>query len=168
MAGTSSGPIRETVEYQEAQSDPRFQAWLKMQDAAIELEFIMFDVPELKPHLYTREGIVIAEQAALERFPEYREAFRGENLTLAMRFVYFIGETVRRHTEGSWVAVPQAPPKSGAIQAIDVPFRSGFYAPVDMLQMALAQRTGDKIVTIFDHAIRAHQKWVDAGRPPRV
>ncbi|WP_139279917.1 hypothetical protein [Rhodococcoides yunnanense] len=168
VASSKNGPIRETPEYRDAQSDPRFISWLKMQDAAIELEFIVSDVPELKPHLYTREGIVIAESAALERFPGWREAFNSDNLTLAMRFVYFIGETIRRHTGGQWVALPQLPPKSGAIQAIDAPFRSGFYVPTELLQVALAQRTGDKIVRVFDHALRAEQEWVDAGRPART
>ena len=168
VAGSKSGPIRESEEFRVAQSDPRFVSWLKMQEAAIELEFIVSDVPELKPHLYTREGIVVAEHVALERFSGWREAFTGDNLTLAMRFVYFIGETFRRATEGRWVAVPQPPPKTGALQAIDVEYKSGFYAPTDMLQMALAQRTGDKIVKVFDYAVEDHQKWVDAGRPPRT
>ncbi|MEV8236412.1 hypothetical protein AB0P23_14260 [Rhodococcus sp. NPDC077669] len=167
MASLKSGPIRETPEYQKAQTDERFQSWLRMQDAAIELEFIIFDVPELRGHLYTRDGIVIAEQAALERFPGHREAFTGDNLKLAMRFVYFIGETFRRHTEGTWVAVPQASPKTGALQAIDAPYSTGFYAPIDMLQMALAQRTGDKILKIFDYAVEDHQKWIAAGKPSR-
>lgn len=168
VAASKSGPIRESEEYRDAQSDPRFISWLKMQEAAIELEFIVSDVPELKPHLYTREGIIIAERAALERFSGWREAFAGDNLTVAMRFVYFIGETFRRATEGRWVAVPQVPPKSGAIQAIDVAYKSGFYTPTDMLQMALAQRTGDKIVKVFDYAVEDHQKWVDSGRPSRA
>ncbi|OZF39596.1 hypothetical protein CH295_02470 [Rhodococcus sp. 14-2483-1-2] len=43
-----------------------------------------------------------------------------------MRFVYFIGETFRRATEGRWVAVPQSPPKRGALQTIDVEYKSGF------------------------------------------
>ncbi|WP_139279775.1 hypothetical protein [Rhodococcoides yunnanense] len=167
MAG-SRGPIRETPEYRDAQSDPRFTSWVTMQEAAIELEFIVADVPELKPHLYTREGIVLAEHAALERFPGWRDAFAGDNLTVAMRFVYFIGETFRRATEGRWVAVPQAPPKTGALQAIDVQYKSGFHNPADMLQMALAQRSGDRIVKVFDYAIEDHQKWVDAGRPSRT
>ncbi|MEU3472657.1 hypothetical protein [Rhodococcus sp. NPDC006774] len=168
MAASKSGPIRESEEYRDAQSDPRFISWLKMQEAAIELEFIVSDVPELKPHLYTREGIIIAERAALERFSGWREAFAGDNLTLAMRFVYFIGETFRRATEGRWVAVPQTAPKTGAIQAIDAEYKSGFYTPTDMLQMALAQRTGDKIVKVFDYAVEDHQKWVDSGRPSRA
>lgn len=167
MAFSKTGPIRGSEEFRDAQSDPRFISWLKMQEAAVELEFIVSDVPELKSHLYTREGIVIAESAALDRFSGWSEAFTGDNLTLAMRFVYFIGETFRRHTEGRWVAVPQAPPKTGALQAIDVEYKSGFYAPTDMLQMALAQRTGDKIVKVFDYAVEDHQKWVDAGRPTR-
>ncbi|MCP2290042.1 hypothetical protein [Nocardia amikacinitolerans] len=151
----------------EYQSDEKFQSWLRMQDAAMDIEFSIFDVPEVNGHMYTREGLVVAERALLERFPDYRTAFSGENQKLAMRFVYFIGETFRRATEGKWFALPPDPPKRGPQPLIDTEFSPILYNPMHLISFAFQRRTGKEIVTPYDYAVKDHQKWVEAGRPPR-
>lgn len=167
--GKQGVPIRETSEYRELQKDQMFQSWLRMQDAAMELEFIIYDAPELRGNLYTREGLVIAERKALELFESERSAFTDETVTLGMRFVYFIGETIRRATEGTWVALPPNPPRrTGPTSAIDVGFSPAFYDPQDMLGIVLVRRTGTVLSRIFDFAVEDYQQWVGAGRPPRI
>lgn len=165
--GKKTIPIRETPAYREAQHSERFQGWLRYQAAEMELEFVIGDVPELEGHLYTRDGLVIAERAILNLFEDERSAFR-DNITLAMRFVYLIGETLRRVTEGEWVALPQQlPNEESLLPAIDAPYTHSFYDPVDILGIAMVRRSGAELSFTFDHALKAHQKWVGQGCSPR-
>ncbi|MGW4741727.1 hypothetical protein [Nocardia xishanensis] len=151
----------------EYQNDEKFQSWLRMQDAAMDIEFSIFDAPEVNGHMYTREGLVIAEQVLLERFPDYRTVFTEENQKLGMRFVYFIGETFRRAVEGNWFALPPDPPRRGPLPLVDAEFRSPFFNPMRLMSFAFQRRTGKEIVTPYDNAVKKYKKWVDAGRPPR-
>ncbi len=168
MAGKKEDDIRDTPQYQAIQGDERFRSWLLMQDAAMQIEFTVFDVPELSGIEYTREGLEVAEKELLERFNVNSKPFSEENYKLGMRFVYFIGETFRRAVEGAWVALPPDPPhRPGTKSMIDAEFRSGFYDPQHMIGLALGRRTGTEFTWIFDRAVRAHQEWVDAGRPAR-
>lgn len=159
--------IRGSKEFVDAQGDQSFRSWLTTQHAAMEHQFIVADVPELQGHQYTREGVIVAERAALGHFAGQRQAFDDENLPLAMRFVYFLGEAVRRHTEGTWVVLPKQGVGQVAVQAVDLPFRMGFFKPINLLQMALALRTGQELVRVFDYEVEGHRIWVDSGRQPR-
>lgn len=170
MAGKKSpaGSIRNTSEYQRIQHDERFLGWLRMQEAAMEIEFTVFDMPELSAHMYTREGIVLAEREILRRFDRYRTMFSAENYKIGMRFVYFIGETFRRTVEGHWIALPPDPPtRPGPKSVVEAPFHWNFYDPQHMIGLALSRRTGTEISWIFDRAAEDHRDWVAAGRPQR-
>ncbi|MGW3282473.1 hypothetical protein [Nocardia rhamnosiphila] len=94
-------------EYQALQHDERFQSWLRMQEAAMDIEFTNYDVPELNGHPYTRQGLVIAEHQLLQRYTNLRDLLSADNLKIGMRFVYFIGETFRQAIEGTEVALPR-------------------------------------------------------------
>ncbi|MFI6432891.1 hypothetical protein [Rhodococcus oryzae] len=161
-----SVPVRDTDEFRTAQESEQFRSWLLTQEAAIELEFAITDIPALKGHLYTREGLVIAEQEALSRYASAQEAF-SDDTGRVMRFVYFVGETLRREVEGTWAALPAEPPRTGQVPVIDAPYSLTFYSPVQMMRFALNRRTSHEIVTVYDNAVRAHQKWVEDRRPPR-
>ena len=159
-------PLRQTDVFRAAQEDGGFRSWLAMQDAVMELEFIVSDVPELRNHLYTREGLVIAERVLLERYRNRAEAYSSENFTVTSRFAYFIGETFRRATEGRWVALPQT--KGGALPGVDVEFRSGFFNANRLVNLVLIERTGTELSMVFDYAVRDYDEWMQAGRPPRA
>lgn len=159
--------VRKDPAVLEYQNNENFRSWLRMQDAAMDIEFSVFEVPELNGNMYTRQGLVIAEQVLLERFPDYRTAFSDTNQKLAMRFVYFIGETFRRALNGKWFALPPDPPRRGPQPLIDVEFSPVLFNPMHSMSFAFQRRTGQEIVTPFDNMSRKHRKWVDAGRPPR-
>lgn len=159
-------PLRQTDVFLKAQDDRGFHSWLAMQNAAMELEFVVSDVPELRGHLYTREGLVIAEPVLVERYQNRAEAYSENNFKVTSRFAYFIGETIRRATEGRWVALPQS--KGGALPGVDVEFRSGFFNVNRLVTLTLIERTGTELTMVFDYAVEDYDKWVEAGRPPRV
>lgn len=162
-------PIRDTPQYRNIQNDERFQGWLRMQEAAMVIEFTNFDVPELNGHLYTREGLVIAEREILKRYASFRDMFSEHNLKTGMRFVYFVGETFRRSLEGQWVALPPAPPeRPRAASVIDAPMSPAFYDPRRIISLVFKRRTEKEIVTIFDRAVKRYQKWIEDGRPERI
>ncbi|WP_446221393.1 hypothetical protein ACTWPB_15605 [Nocardia sp. IBHARD005] len=158
--------IRDTPEFKTIQHDERFQSWLLMHDAAMQIEFTVSEVPELDGFEFTREGLAIAEQEILKRF-NGSNPFSEENYKLGMRFFYFIGETFRRNLEGKWVALPPEPPATNATSAIDLPFRSGFQNPRHMMGFVQQRRTGKELTTIYDRAATRYAKWVELGRPAR-
>lgn len=162
-------PVRLTRRYREAQDNEKFRSWLTMQSSVMEIVFPIHDVPALRGTMFTEEGLQIAESELLARFDDEASAYSDDNLTLAMRFVYFIGETFRRHFEGEWVAVPRDESRGGgALQAVDVPFREGFVDPLDLMGIALVRRSGKEISRVFGYAKRDHNKWIVDGRPERV
>ncbi|MFI9536905.1 hypothetical protein ACIG56_27100 [Nocardia fusca] len=167
MAAGKQAPIRDTPEYQAIQHDERFQSWLRMQEAAMDIEFTHYDVPELNGHLYTREGLAIAEHQLLQRYTNLRDLLSADNLKIGMRFVYFIGETFRRAVDGTWGALPPNSERPTPRSVIDSPMWTAFHDPQHMISLALSRRTAKEITTIYDRAIKRHQKWIDAGRPAR-
>ncbi|WP_139279774.1 hypothetical protein [Rhodococcoides yunnanense] len=132
----------------------------------MDLEFFLVDDPDLAQHKFTREGLVRAESHLLDRHQDKRSAFSDVHLTITMRYVYFIGETFRRATEGRWVALPPDPPQRGPASAIDAEFTPAFYVPQDYLGVALTRRTGKEITFVYDIAVRKHEEWVASGRKP--
>ncbi|MFD3591459.1 hypothetical protein ACFWU5_01935 [Nocardia sp. NPDC058640] len=158
--------IRDTSMFKTAQNDEGFQSWLLMHDAALQIEFTVFEVPELAGFEFTREGLVIAEQEIMSRF-DGSNPFSEENYKLGMRFYYFIGETFRRSFEGIWVALPSQADPAKLIPAIDLPFMSGFKIPRHMMGFVRQRRTGTELTWIYDRAAAGYAKWVDLGRPTR-
>lgn len=160
--------VRDTLEYQRSQDDEHFQAWIQMQQDATETEFVAVDVPALDGHLWTREGLVIAEHEMLRRFPNFDDMVAEENLEAGVRFIYFVGETFRRALEGIWVLLPpNAPERPDPRCVIDSPMWSAFHDPTHMSELAFDRRTGNEISWIFDRTVKRHRKWVEAGRPAR-
>lgn len=166
MPKQSEPDIRDTPEFTAIQHNERFQSWLLMQDAAMQIEFTVSEVPELDGHEFTREGLAIAEREILRRFGD-SNPFSEDNYKLGMRFFYFIGETFRRNLEGEWVALPPEPPKTNATSAVDLPFRSGFQNPRNMMGFIQQRRTGKELTTIYDRAVARYKEWVELGRPAR-
>lgn len=159
-------PLRQSEIFRAAQADEGFRSWLAMQEAVMALEFFVTDVPELKRHRYTREGLVVAERELIARYRDRADAYSDENFAVTSRFSYFIGETIRRATEGTWVALPQV--KGGALPAVETEFDDGYFNVNRLVQLALVRRSGVALSRVFDHAVKNYEKWVDAGRPPRV
>lgn len=160
--------VRDTPEYQQIQNDELFHEWVRMQQEAMENEFVRVDVPELDGHLWTREGLVIAEHEMLRRYSHFDEMAAEENLELGVRFIYFIGETFRRALEGRWALLPPNPPeRPDPLCVIDSPMWTSFHEPTHMSELAFDRRTGKEISWIFDRTVKRHQKWIAAGRPAR-
>ncbi|MGW0002495.1 hypothetical protein ACWDT6_01495 [Nocardia grenadensis] len=160
--------VRDTPEDQAVQNDELFRAWLQMQQEAVENEFVEVDVPELAGHLWTREGLVTAEHEMLHRYSDFDDMSTEENHEVAVRFMYFIGETFRRALEGIWVLLPANPPeRPDPLCVIDSPMWTSFHDPTHMIGLAFDRRTGKEISWIFERTVKRHQKWVAAGRPVR-
>jgi hypothetical protein len=165
-------PVRLTKAYREAQADEKFQGWLKMQEAAVDIEFIIEDLPEIRDSMYTEDSLETVEATLIELYPDDRTAYEGdENIHRTMRYVFYIGETFRRAFEGTWAALPADGPKSkpaASRPAIDLPFGEGFILPSDLIGLALYHRSGTEITFVFGRMGKLHAKWVDEGRPERV
>nr|WP_245558249.1 hypothetical protein [Nocardia thailandica] len=164
MADNGGRELRDTAAFAKRQADAGFRSWLLMQEAAMEIEFTVFDVPELSGCEYTREGLVIAEQQIMHRFDNV-SPFSADNRKLGNRFVYFLGETFRRSFEGRWVAVPPIPPATNPKVMIDVEFKSGFYNPRQMVTFVWKRRTGTELTWIYDFAQENYANWISRGRP---
>ncbi|WP_049924823.1 hypothetical protein [Mycolicibacterium septicum] len=100
-------PIQLTKAFRDAQSDEKFQGWLKMQEAAVGIEFPINNLPEARDSMFTKDILSLAEAKLTDLYASNRAAYAGdENIHRTMRFVYYIGETFRRAFEGTWVAIP--------------------------------------------------------------
>lgn len=162
-------PMALTKAFRDAQADEKFQGWLKMQDASMGIEFPIYDLPEVRDSMYTKESLAVAEQKLLALYDEHRAAFTGEeNLHRTMRFAYYIGETYRQAFEGRWVAIPTRGPDgevTGTQPGIQVPFREDFIRPVEQIRSALVRRSGKQINRVYGHAERDYNQWIEDGRP---
>ncbi|WP_405180764.1 hypothetical protein OG225_06060 [Nocardia sp. NBC_01377] len=166
MGSSSTRSVRESPEFRNLQQDSKFRSWLLMQEAAIEIEFTVFEVPSLSGIEFTREGLVAAEQEILVRYAD-SNPFSEENYKLGTRFLYFIGETFRRNFEGTWVALPPEEPKGIPATVVDVEFKSTFFNPGHQIGFVLQRRTGKELTQIYDRALARYTQWVDLGRPAR-
>lgn len=165
-------PVQLTKAFREAQTDENFQGWLKMQEAVMEIEFPIYDLPDIRDQMFTKDSLAIVEAKLVDLYANERAAYASkDDLTLTMRFVYYIGETFRRALDATWVALPprnkEASPHA-LKPAIDLPFSEAFVQPLDLVGMALNRRSGIEITRVFGHMERAHAKWVEAGKPPRT
>lgn len=168
MTSNEQTPLRENPEEQAVDLDESFQSWLQTQEATMETEFVRHEVPELDGHLYTREGLVLAEQQILLRYPTDHDMFAEENLEIGLSFVYVIGETFRRALDGTWVLLPPNPPeRPEPLAVIDSPMWTAFHDLQHMIGLAFDRRSGQEISWIYDRAVKRHRKWVAAGRPAR-
>lgn len=165
-------PVQLTKAFGEAQADETFRSWLKMQEAVLEIEFLIDELPEIRDSMFTEESLTVVEAKLIELYPDERAAYETEDdIHRTMRYVYYIGETIRRAFEGTWVAVPPQDPKNdakGLTPAIDVPFRETFIEPALLIRFAVNRRTGEEITPVYGHIERAYNKWQDAGRPERT
>ena len=164
-------PTQLTNAFREAQTDEKFQGWLKMQEAAMGIEFPIYDLPDIRDNMFTKDSLATIEEKLTELYDSNSAAYTGEeNIHRTMRFVYYVGETFRRAFEGRWVAIPplgNKPDREGLLPGVDVPFREGFIRPTQLIHFALTRRSGVEITRVYGHMERAHQKWLEAGRPPR-
>lgn len=162
-------PMQLTKAFREAQSDEKFHGWVKMQDAAMGIEFPIYDLPEVRDSMYTKESLAVVEEKLLGLYGTAKDAFDGEeNVHRTMRFAYYIGETYRQAFEGTWVAIPthdSSGKATGTQPGIQVPFREDFIRPVEQIRLALIRRTGNQITGVYGHAERDYNKWIEEGRP---
>ncbi len=164
-------PVRLTKAYREAQADEKFQGWLKMQEAAVDIEFIIEDLPEVRDTMYTKDSLETAEAKLVELYPDNRTAYHGdENIHRTMRYAFYIGETFRQAFEGTWVALPTEGPKSkpaASRPAVDLPFNEDFIVPSDLIGLALHHRSGTEITFVYGRMEKLYKKWLDDGKPER-
>lgn len=164
-------PIQLSRAFREAQSDTNFQSWLKMQDAAVQIEFPIYDLPEIRDQMFTKDSLATVEAKLLELYTNERAAYSDDDsIHRTMRYVYYVGETFRRAFEGTWVALPTQNTDTDphALRpAIDLPFREGMIKPNDLIGMALNRRSGIEITRVYGHMERLYQEWLENGKPER-
>lgn len=163
-------PIQLTQAFRQAQSDETFQSWLKMQEAAMGIEFPIYDCPEVRDQMYSKDSLPIVETKLIDLYENHREAFSPDQVHTTMRYVYYIGETFRRAFDGTWVALPNLanPSESPTKMAIDYPMREAMNRPADLVKIAVNRRTGQEISKVFGYAERDYAEWVAAGKPERT
>ncbi|MFA4052603.1 MULTISPECIES: hypothetical protein [Mycobacteroides] len=165
-------PTQLTKAFREAQADEKFQGWLKMQEAVMGIEFPIYDLPEVRDSMFTKDSLAIAEAKLIELYDSNRAAYAGEeNVHRTMRYVYYVGETFRRAFEGTWVAIPplgDKPRREGLLPGVDLPFRENFVNPTQLIHLALTRRSGVEITRVYGYAERDYNEWLDAGKPPRT
>lgn len=118
-------PVQLTKAFREAQADEKFQGWLKMQEAAMGIEFPIYDLPEVRDSMFTKDSLATVEAKLTELYDSNQAAYDGEeNVHRTMRYVYYIGETFRRAFEGTWVAIPPGEDsrREALLPGIDLPF----------------------------------------------
>ncbi|UHJ57078.1 hypothetical protein LT337_09760 [Mycolicibacterium fortuitum] len=165
-------PIQLTAAFRQAQTDEKFQGWLKMQGAAMEIVFPIEDLPEVADSMFTKNSLATAEAKLTELYDNNSMAYRGEETVhRTMRFVYYIGEVFRRAFEGSWVAIPPEPDEGEQqtpLPGIDLPFTESIIKPTQLVGFALVRRTGTEITRVYGHMERAYNTWIEGGRPERT
>lgn len=152
-------PIQLTKAFREAQADEKFQGWLKMQESVMDIEFPIYDLPELRDSMFTKESLAVVETKLTELDDSNPAAYAGEeNVHHTMRFVYYIGETfrplVRRHL-GRNPAPSRYSRTDALLPGIDLPFREGFVRPTQLVHFALTRRSGIEITRVYGHMERA-------------
>jgi hypothetical protein len=101
-------PIQLTKAFRTAQSDEKFQGWLKMQEAVMGIEFPVYDLPEVANEMFTKDSLEKAEAKLIELYPDERAAYAtDDDINRTMRYVYYVGETFRQALEGVWVGSAQ-------------------------------------------------------------
>jgi hypothetical protein len=165
-------PVQLTKAFREAQADEKFQGWLKMQEAVMGIEFPIYDLPEIRDDMYSKDSLETVEAKLIELYPDNRTAYQGdENVDRTMRYVFYIGETFRQAFEGTWVAVPPQDSKSKPAvlsPAVDLPFTEVFIHPLNLVGLAFIHRSGIEITRVYGHMERVYTTWLDEGKPERV
>ncbi len=163
-------PIRTTARFREAQRDEAFLGWLKMQEAASYLTFIVDDIDLSADATFLEVSLPVVERAIVETFEGKGNFWMDEEFgPKAMRYVYYIGETFRKAFEGEWVSVPiERDGRFGADPAIDVPFAEDFLRPTRLFGFALDRKTGNELKKQYVIWNRDYTEWLDRGRPERV
>ena len=167
-----SVPMQLTKAFREAQSDEKFQGWLKMQEAVMEIEFPYYDLPEIRDHMFTKDSLATVENKLLDLYPNEQAAFAtSDDVHRTMRYIYYIGDTFRRSFEATWAAFPHHDPNApsrAAMPVIDLPFSEAFIKPTDLLGMVLNRRTGTELTRVYGYIERDYGEWHDNGRPERT
>jgi hypothetical protein len=158
-------PTQLSKAFRDAQSNEQFLSWVKMQDAVMDIEFPYEDAPELRDEMFTKDSLGTIEAKLIEKFPNHRVAYDGNNVHTTMRFVFYVGETFRRQFEGQWVNLPAS---QGFKPAVDFPMREALIRPADLVKIALNRRTGHEILDVYGYAERDYEEWTSAGKPERT
>jgi hypothetical protein len=165
---TNYVPVQLTKAFRDAQTDETFRGWLKMQEAAMDIEFPYHDLPELRGRMFTMESLDVVEVKLLELFANHREAFSDSNIHVTNRYAYYVGETLRRAFEGTWVVLPPNDERDRLKPAVDYPFREAFTTPTDDVKVAVNRRSGTEFAQNYRIAALDYTDWVNAGRPERT
>jgi len=164
-------PVQLTKAFREAQTNEQFLGWLKMQEASMEIEFPYEELPDVRDIMFTKDSLAVVEQKLMELYPDDPSAYANEEAVhRTMRYAYYVGETVRRAIEATWVALPPPSQKGqpGALlPAIDVLFDEMLVQPLLLIRFALTRRTGLEITRVYNNILRLYDEWAEKGRPPR-
>ena len=163
-------PVQLTEAFRQAQADEKFQSWLKMQEAIMGIEFPIYDCPEIRDQMYSKNSLAVIEGKLMDLYINHRDAFGLANVHTTMRYVYYVGETLRRAFEGRWVGLPNLaePTTSPTKMAIDYPMREAMNRPADLVKIAVNRRSGNEIARVYGYAERDYNEWIAAGRPERT
>jgi hypothetical protein len=149
--------------FDEAQQDEKFQSWVAMNESVLELEFDD-DVPDLPGRPWDERALDIAEAAALRLFDSPEDTFSDGKAESAWRFVRFIGETFVEAFEGRWVNLPAGKGTRQRV-GVELPFRTMYLEPINLLTSAMGRRTGTEWSTVFRYAEEDYAAYREGGKP---
>lgn len=160
---------RRAREFAKAQENPKFQGWLKYQEAAYEIGEGFEDDYDFSALPFDVEGLRTAEEWALDLWNSPESAYSGErNLRMSQSLTYFVGEVYIRSFEGSWVnARTGGKERSGWAHMVTLPFLDIFIDPNEQIIIALERRTREEWSWVYGRMENRYREWVAAGRPPR-
>ena len=157
-----------TPEFERAQQDPDYVAWLHGMDAALE-QLFNEDAPAVGDldDPYSPEGLALCERAIRERFGDASAVQDPANAEIADRFGRYIGEVHRRATEGWWVNMAPMLEVSGIRPQVQFPFSDYGFDPHEQIGDAFitSPQSPTQLVWVLSNMVADYEFWRDSGRP---
>ncbi|MFD4406986.1 hypothetical protein ACFWPH_29890 [Nocardia sp. NPDC058499] len=155
-------------EFESAQQDPEYLAWLEAMDSALD-RFVTEDAPAVGKldDPYTAEGLALCEHAVRDRFGRGQAIADPANAEMADRFTRYIGEVHRRATEAEWINTAHVYEGHGSRPKIQFPFSEYAFNPRDQIGGAFRKdpQPPSELVWVLNNMIRDYTRWVGFGRP---
>lgn len=157
-----------TTEFERAQQDPEYLAWLDAMDRELE-RFLTEDAPAVGEldDPYSAEGLALCEEAIRDRFGSVHAIADPAYSALAGRFTRYIGEVHRRATEAQWVNAGHMYEDETIHPQLLFPFSEYSFDPREQIGGAFSRdpQPPSELVWVLGNMRKEYRRWVDFGRP---
>ncbi|MGW1742418.1 hypothetical protein ACWCPQ_26835 [Nocardia sp. NPDC001965] len=157
-----------TLEFERAQQDPAYLAWLEAMDGELH-RFLTEDAPAVGAldSPYSAEGLALCERAIRERFGGTQAISAPENAELADRFGRYIGEVHRRATEARWVNAGHMYEGRASFPQLLFPFSPWAFDAGEQIGGAFVKKPQQptQLVWVLGNMVEEYERWLEFGRP---